>query len=241
MLKTLAIIALLGIGLPSMATAAQMLGDPPSDAPALMAPGSDWGFYVQGYGGVVTQNTVNDVYSEDEGPDEPRFTENFIHQLASGAEFGVSAGVTTPLDGVSVGIDVMHTHQTVQAFDEDFDEFSDGSTLDSTSVFGTIEGAYHLNPQFDLYATGGLGVTMYHAHFVSDFDEETFTDGDTAFAPAYEVAVGLRAKLTDNLSIFTEVKHSDVFVTADLPEVDGTIESISTGHNAVNAGIRFNF
>lgn len=242
MLRALTTIALLV--LPGTALAADLANDPPTDARTNMLADPAWGFYVQGYGGVVTQNTVNDVFAFDEGPGIPPFTDNFIHQLTSGNEFGVSAGVITPIDGVSVGVDLMHTHQDVQAFDEGFDAFSDGSFLDSTSVFATVEGAYHLTPQFDLYATGGLGATMYHAHFGSIIDNETFTDGDTAFAPAYEVAVGLRAKVTDNLSIFTEVKHSDVFTTAAFSPVTGegtSTESLSTGHTAVNAGVRFSF
>jgi opacity protein-like surface antigen len=242
LLKALTAVALLG--LPGTALAADLNGIPPSDDRTnLMAdPGSDWGFYVQGYGGVVTQNTLSDVFSFDEGPGNPPFTENFIHQLTSGSEFGVSAGVITPIDGLSVGVDVMHTHQDLQSFDEDFGGFSDGSTLDSTSVFATVEGAYHLTPQFDLYATGGLGATSYHAQFGSVFDEETLTDGDTGWTPAYEVAVGLRAKVTDNLSLFTELKHSDVFATAAFaPNTEEGTESIATGHNAVTAGVRFEF
>jgi opacity protein-like surface antigen len=236
MLKTLTTIALLA--LPSTALAADLVGDPPN---LVSDPGNGWGFYIQGYGGVVTQNSLSDVVSIDEGTP---VTFLFTDLLSSGSEFGVSAGVTTPIDGVSIGLDLNHTHQDVQAFDAFFEGGpSTGFTVDSTSLFATVEGAYHLNPMFDVYATGGLGATSYHVQSESKITGDDI-NVDTAFAPAYEVAVGLRANVTDNLSIFTEVKHSDVFSTAALPteeDVGTSFESISAGHTAVNAGIRFNF
>lgn len=240
MLKALTTAAL--FALPGTALAADMVSTPPAyDRTNLMAdPGTDWGFYIQGYGGVVTQGSLTDVFTFNFSPDDIE-TENLVEQLTHGPAFGISAGVKTPIDGLSLGIDVFHTHQSVQAFN--IDETTPNVDLDSTSVFATIEGAYHLSPTFDLYATGGLGATSYHAHETDVEAEGGVFDEDTEWVPAYEVGVGVRANVAENLSIFTELKHSDVFTTASFSSDDGGFETeaVASGHNAVVAGVRFSF
>ena len=71
---------------------------------------------------------------------------------------------------------------------------------------------------------------------------DPFEAGD-GWAPAYQVAVGLRAKVTDNLSLFTEFKHQDVIAPAtvgDLFDNDSSV-GIAKANNAVVAGLRFNY
>ena len=216
MLRALTTIALLA--LPGGALAADLATEPP--AADFTDPG--WTFYVQGYGGVVTQ--TNATFVEDFGGGG---FDTFFDTLGAGPAFGVSVGVTTPIDGLSVGLDVMHTHA----------DFTDrtAASLDTLSIMGTVEGAYHLTPQFDLYATGGLGAmaVQYSDPFIT-------TDG---WAPAYQVAVGLRANVTDNLSLFTEFKHQDMIVPANVgdPFFDGTSTTVAKGNNAILAGLRFSF
>ena len=59
MLRALTTIALLA--LPGTALAADLAGDPPTDARTNMLADPAWGVYVQGYGGVVTQTTATFV------------------------------------------------------------------------------------------------------------------------------------------------------------------------------------
>ena len=47
---------------------------------------------------------------------------------------------------------------------------------------------------------------------------DPFNSGD-GWTPAYQVAVGLRANVTDNLSIFTEFKHQDQIVPASVGDI----------------------
>jgi opacity protein-like surface antigen len=223
MLRALTTIALLA--LPGTALAADLAGDPPTDARTNMLADPAWGVYVQGYGGVVTQTTATFVETFSGGG------ESFFDTLSHGPVFGASIGVTTPIDGLSVGLDVMHTHSEFTDFDSDFTPAS----LDTLSIMGTVEGAYHLTPQFDLYASGGLGA-MRIAY------ADPFEAGD-GWTPAYQVAVGLRAKVTDNLSLFTEFKHQDVIAPAtvgDLFDNDSSV-GIAKANNAVVAGLRFNY
>lgn len=227
MLRALTTLALLA--LPGTALAADLVGDPPTDARVNMLTDPAWGFYVQGYGGVVTQTQANFLASFDDGGGVIGH-ESFFDSLSAGPAFGASIGLTTPIDGLSVGLDVMHTHADFADFDSDFP-----ASLDTLSVMGTVEGAYHLTPQFDLYASGGLGAMMVHFS-----DPEATADG---IAPAYQVAVGVRAKVTDNVSLFTEIKHQDMILPADIgdPFSDDETLSVAKGNNAVLAGLRFNF
>src|SRR5689334_18185302 len=88
---------------------------------------ADWsGFYAQVYGGVRTQGTSS--VGEPEAAllvpaAEPLFTEIFA--MNAGPAFGASFGTTTPIDGLSVGVDVMHTHSKLADFpDENLDTLS---------------------------------------------------------------------------------------------------------------------
>jgi opacity protein-like surface antigen len=194
---------------------------------------ADWGgFYAQIYGGVRTQGDttfsdpeeVIDALSPD---DAPLFSESFT--LNSGPAFGGSVGLRTPIDGLSVGVDVMHTHTN-------FTDFTD-QDVDTLSIMGTVEGAYHLSDRFDLYATGGLG-----AMNIAVTDHENPNNVTNGWAPAYEAAAGIRLKATDNLSLFTEIKHQDVFTAAaqPLPGSDSTgFESVGT--TSVLAGLLLSF
>jgi opacity protein-like surface antigen len=223
MLRALTTLALLA--LPGTALAADLVSDPPTGTRTNMLADPGWGFYVQGYGGVVTQTTATFIETFSDG-----FPESFFDTLSHGPAFGASIGVTTPIDGLSVGLDLMHTHADITDFSPDFP-----ATIDTLSVMGTVEGAYHLTPQFDLYASGGLGAMAVHYA-----DPTVAVDG---MAPAYQVAVGLRAKVTDNLSLFTEFKHQDVFTGANVgdPFDEDSTVTIAKANNAVLAGLRFSF
>jgi opacity protein-like surface antigen len=224
MLRALTTLALLA--LPGTALAADLVSDPPTDARVNMLTDPAWGFYVQAYGGVVTQTNVNFDEVDIFGDHDP-----FFSFLSEGPAFGASIGVTTPIDGVSVGLDVMHTHGDI-GFSPPFQPAS----LDTLSIMGTVEGAYHLTPQFDLYASGGLGAMR-----VSYADPFNTAEGWT---PAYQVAVGVRAKVTDNLSLFTEFKHQDMIAPANLGDAflqgDESV-LVAKPNNAVLAGLRFDF
>ena len=224
MLRALTTIALLA--LPGTAMAGDLTSKSPIDLRTDFAdPG--WSFYVQGYGGVVVQDTVTVTQTFHQGPDT--FSESFANTLGAGPVFGASFGIATPVDGLSIGLDVMHTHQDFTNFDP-----SSPATLDSTSIMGTVEGTYHLSPRFDVYATGGLGGIVFHYT-----DPLVAADG---LAPAYQVAVGLRANVTENVSLFTEIKHQDVFNSASLGGIFGNDDNrVAKANNALLAGLRYSF
>jgi opacity protein-like surface antigen len=230
MLRALTTLAVLAF--PSVAFAADLVSDPPMDAPRtniVSDPG--WGLYVQGYGGIITQSFALGTDNFDEGGGEI-FREPTSDWLNMGPAFGASIGVTTPIDGLSVGIDVMHTHS-------DF-TVEPGGTLDTLSIMGTLEGAYHLSPQFDIYVSGGLGAMQFH--YRNTVEDEDATSG---FAPAYQVAVGARANLTENLSIFVEAKHQDIISGTDIAAIGEETATNSTitqrATNAILVGARFGF
>jgi opacity protein-like surface antigen len=157
--------------------------------------------------------------------DEPLFSSLFT--TSSGPAFGASFGATTPIDGLSLGVDIMHTHSQIVDFSEE--------SLDTLSLMGTVEGAYRLSDRFDLYATGGLGAT--NIAVTDDADPTLHSEG---WAPAYEVAAGIRVKATDNVSVFSELKHQDLFTAAPLP-FDGEEEFTLVGTTSLLAGVRFSF
>ena len=140
--------------------------------------------------------------------------------------------MTTPIDGLSFGLDAMHTHA-------DFTTESP-ATLDTLSIMGTMEGAYHLSPQFDIYASGGLGAEQFHYVNTDEGEDTTST-----WAPAYQVAVGTRFHLTGNFSLFAEARHQDVFSGADISAIGIATATGSTikskPNDALLVGARFSF
>ena len=83
MLRALTTIALLA--LPGTALAADLANDPPTDARTNMLADPAWGFYVQGYGGVVTQTNATFIETFVGG-----FPESFFDTLSHGPAFGAS-------------------------------------------------------------------------------------------------------------------------------------------------------
>ena len=179
----------------------------------LALPGSavaaDWGkFYAQIYGGgrIAELSTFDGT----------------IYPMATGESVGVSVGTATPVDGVSLGLDVMQSSVTYTEFPYD--------TLGTLTIMGTVESAFHLNDRFDLYASGGLG--MMNIAFADATDP---TNADNGWAPAYQLSAGLRLKATPQLSVFAELKHQDSFV----PVVQFGDENVTSPTTSLLVGLRF--
>jgi len=182
-------------------------------AALLILPGTamaaDWGpFYAQIYGGARLPGLSS--------------FDTTVYPMESGPSFGASIGAATAIDGLSVGLDVMHSSVTYTDFPND--------TLSTLTIMGTIEGAFRLNDRFELYGTGGLG-----AMNIAFSDASDPTNADNGWAPAYQFAAGLRVKATEQLSFFTELKHQDTFV----PVVQFGDENVTSPSTSVLVGLRF--
>lgn len=166
------------------------------------------GFYAEVYGGVVLPGIA--TWNGDD------------YDLNLGPALGASVGMRTPVLGLSVGLDVMWTSA----------EYTDYSNEFQHSLSGMVEAEYAvpLNDTFELYGAAGLG-------FVDIVYEDTLGDKLSDTGAGYQVAIGARANLLENVALFAEFKHQDTFGTVDL--VDITTNAVSVPTNNLLVGLRF--
>lgn len=165
------------------------------------------GFYAEVYGGVVLPGI-----STWPGDD---------YDMNVGPAFGASLGIGTPIPGLSVGLDVMWTSAEYTEYDNEFQR--------SLSGMVEVEYAVPLNDTFELYGAAGLG-------FVDVTYEQIGGEKLSDTGAGYQVAIGARANVLENVALFAEFKHQDTFGAADL----GTYE-VSTPTNNLLVGLRFAF
>jgi len=176
------------------------------DEPAAVAP-SDWGsLYVEFYAGARLSGTSTyyDVPTE--------------YDMLAGPALGVSVGVGTPIPGLSAGLDVMWT-----SAEYDYG----GEFLHTLSAMGELEYAVPLNDTFEIYGAAGLGL-------INITFEDSFGTTWSGSGAGYQVAVGVRANVLENVSVFAEVKHQDSFGAVD---VDG--DDVTSPTTNVLVGLRF--
>lgn len=200
-----AVLALLAVPAASGVMAADLIVDEPA---AIAATPVLSGVYVEVYGGghFPGTSTYFDIHDE--------------YSMLAGPTLGVSAGILTPVPGLSAGLDVMWTSS-------EYDYL--GEYLHTLSLMAELEYALPVGDAFEVYAAAGLGVVNI-----------TFEDGpgDTwsGSGAGYQVAVGARVEVVENVSLFAEYKHQDTFGYVD---VEG--DDVSWPTDNVLVGLRFAF
>ncbi|WP_055047209.1 porin family protein [Devosia sp. A16] len=165
------------------------------------------GFYAEVYGGVALPSIA--TWNGDD------------YDLKVGPAFGASFGVATPVPGLSVGLDVMWTsaEYAEAVYSNEFQH--------SLSGMVEVEYAVPLNDTFELYGAAGLG-------FVGITYEDANGDKLSDAGAGYQVAIGARANVLENVALFGEFKHQDTFDTVALGTND-----VSSPTNTLLVGLRF--
>lgn len=190
-----------------LAAAPAVAADLIIEEPAVGVAPADWGsLYVEFYGGVRLAGTSTYYDTHDE------------YDMLAGPAFGASVGVGTPVPGLTAGLDLMWTSAVYEGSDDEF--------LNTFSAMVEAEYAVPLNDTFEIYGAAGLGVV----NITYDFPGDSFSDTGAG----YQVAVGVRANLLENVAVFAEVKHQDTFGYVDLNGDD-----VSSPNTNLLVGLRF--
>ncbi len=200
----------------STAAAADLLvAEVPAGAPAPEA--SSINGYVQLMGGWTMPNTLSDFY-----PDETSY--DFDAGWALGATFGIE----TPIDGVSLEIDVL---RTMVGYGDD--EGEDNDELNSTSFMANAVYSVELNDMFSLYGGAGLGIISLD--FVDDEGDDASGSG-----AGYQVFAGVQAAVTENVSLTLEARYQSSIDDVNM-EWSGDDYEQEFNRTSILAGVLFSF
>lgn len=75
--------------------------------------------------------------------------------------------------------------------------------LETLSVMLNAKGAFALNDMFEVY--GGVGVGGLYAYFDDN------VAANCGWGPAYQLMIGVTAQVTENISLFGELRHQNTF------------------------------
>jgi opacity protein-like surface antigen len=184
------------------------------DAPAASpVASSGWGeFYVEVYGGLTLEGTVS--------------VDGVDADINSGTAFGASLGMMSPIEGLSFELDVM------KAGGGEYVDY--GEEFQTTySLMVGAEYAVPVGDMFEIYGAAGVGVIKsVYTGYGLDYD---------AVGAGYQVALGARAKVTEGLAIFGEVKYQNSFEPIDI--YDGSFYTYADQYPNVNVlvGLRLSF
>ncbi len=140
--------------------------------------------------------------------------------LNLGGTFGVSAGISTAVRGVSIQVDVDHGSQA----------FTDvpSATISSTDVFALARYSVPIGNGFNIYGGGGLG-----GIFVS----EDYPGGGTGAGLGFKGEAGVSFALSPGVNVFTQFSYTNTF--APVPTSNGF--DVTYGHGELMGGVRFNY
>lgn len=184
------------------------------DAPAASPMASSgWGnFYVEVYGGLTLEGTVS--------------VDGVDADINSGTAFGASLGMMSPIEGLSFELDVM------KAGGGEYVDYGDEFQT-TYSLMVDAEYAVPVGDMLEIYGAAGVGViNSVYTGYGLDYD---------AIGAGYQLAIGARAKVTEGLAIFGEVKYQNSFQPIDI--VGGGSVSYADQYPNVNAlvGLRLSF
>jgi len=146
----------------------------------------DWGgFYAKVYGGV----TADDVLAIDGGGGDQDF------EILRGSMAGASIGLNTGIDGLSVEADATWSSGEYAG--------GQGYTLDTVTLMGNVVFEAPLADTLGVYAGAGLGVVAVTYDFI--------TGEGTGKGAAGQVFAGADLSLTDELSVFGELRYQAAF------------------------------
>jgi opacity protein-like surface antigen len=215
-LTAVAVVAMCGTAAAADLTVAEV----PAEAPAA----SSINGYVQLLGGWVIPNSMD--YSTDfldfEG------TVDFEAGWALGATFGLE----TPVDGLSLEVDVLRTWA-----DGTEDDTGAGSLI-STSLMANAVYSVDLNDTFSLYGGAGLGMIALEAVP----EDEGLSESGTGSGAGYQVFAGVQADVAENVALTFEGRYQSSFDNIDLT-ADGSLINVETEFNRTSAlvGLLFSF
>ena len=187
----------------------------PAEVPAPEA--SSINGYVQLMGGWTMPNTLSDFYADENAYD-----------FDAGWALGATFGIETPIDGVSLEIDVLRT--MVGYGDE---EGEDDDELNSTSFMANAVYSVDLNDMFSLYGGAGLGIISL------DFVDQ---DGDSASGSGagYQVFAGVQAAVAENVALTLEARYQSSIDNVNM-EWSGEDYEQEFNRTSILAGVLFSF
>lgn len=199
--------ALAGAAMFSTAYAADLMIE--DDSVAVPTP-AVWGGYVEVFGGATLA-----------GSSYYQYLVAHDYDMDAGATYGAAVGVETPIDGLAIEIEAMRSGG-------DYTGYSYG--VDNYSLMLNAEYTLPVSDMFSLYAGAGVGVikTVYNAKSYDDLYSGT--------GIGYELTAGLSAKITENLSLFGEVKYLSPF-----DDIDANGVTINYPTTNVLGGLRLSF
>jgi opacity protein-like surface antigen len=209
----------------STAAAADLLvTDVPAEVPAPEA--SSINGYVQLMGGWTMPNTMD--YSA-----ESQQQIDGSYDFDAGWALGATLGIETPIDGVSVEVDVLRTWADAAGEGD----LGAGSLI-STSLMANAVYSVDLNDMFSLYGGAGLGIIALEAVG----DEESFGVDASGSGAGYQVFAGIQAAVAENVALTFEARYQsaidDIEMTPELPIGQGQQEFNRT---SILAGVLFSF
>jgi opacity protein-like surface antigen len=168
-------------------------------------------FYIEVYGGLTLEGAVS-VFGVDE-------------DINSGTAFGASVGMMSPIEGLSFELDVM------KAGGGEYVDYSQEFQT-TYSLMVDAEYAVPVGDMFEIYGAAGVGVIKsVYTGYGLDYD---------AVGAGYQVALGARAKVTEGLAIFGEVKYQNSFEPIDISDGSTSYPDQYPNVNAL-VGLRLSF
>jgi opacity protein-like surface antigen len=149
----------------------------------------------------------------------------------AGWALGGTLGVETPIDGVSVEVDVLRTWADAAV------EGEGAGSLISTSLMANAVYSIDLNDMFSLYGGAGLGIIAL------ELDADEVSTGISGSGAGYQVFAGIQAAVADNVALTLEGRYQssidDIEMTVEGPGPD----SIDAEFNrtSILAGVLFSF
>ena len=147
----------------------------------------------------------------------------------AGTAFGGAIGFDTPIDGLSVEADILHSSAEYTG--------AGGNYLAGTSVMGNLVYTALLNETFALY--GGVGAGAIFVHY--DTPINSFYDAD-GIAPGFQFIAGASAALTEQLDLFAEYRYQGTFGDVTMTRTsDSYTYPLEFKRSAVLAGLKIDF
>ena len=195
----------------STAAAADLLvTEVPAEAPAPEA--SSINGYVQLMGGWTMPNTLSFSAEGD---------------FDAGWALGATVGIETPIDGVSVEVDVLRTWADAAGEGDPAPDVS----LISTSLMANAVYSIDLNDMFSLYGGAGLGIIS----LAEGYD----TSGSGA---GYQVFAGVQAAVTENVALTLEARYQSSIENINMESVEYDYDyEQQFNRTSILAGVLFSF
>ena len=149
----------------------------------------------------------------------------------AGWALGATVGIETPIDGVSVEVDVLRTWADAAGEGDPAPDVS----LISTSLMANAVYSIDLNDMFSLYGGAGLGIIALEL----EADGDAIVSGSGA---GYQVFAGIQAAVAENVALTLEGRYQ-----SSIDDIEMTVEELPVGidmefnRTSILAGVLFSF